>query len=122
MSASLIIPTSLPPSMTGSRRICCDFIMASASAMSASASTTCALPEASEPAVTSAGSCPAAIAFTTMSRSVSMPVTFPSAVQIGSAPTFSLRISCAARSSVSVAGMHWTLAVIMSRAVVIFPP
>ena len=49
-------------------------------------------------------------------------LTFPSAVQIGSAPTFSSRISCAARSSVSVAGMHRTLVVIMSRAVVIFPP
>jgi len=124
MSASLIIPTSFLSATTGSRRIWCFFIAASASAMSASAAIHRGVPSARSPAVTLDGSWPRAMHFTTMSRSVIMPVMRSLMSQTGRAPTFSDRISWAARSSVSVAGMQRTPLCMMSLAVVMLtvPP
>lgn len=118
-SASLIMPTRRLSSTTGSRRIWWPCISRSTSSTSAPASIQRGVPCAMSPAVTFDGSCPTATQPTTMSRSVRMPHRRSSASAIGRAPTFSSRISCAARSRVSCAGIHCAPGCMMSFAVVI---
>src|SRR5258708_4450232 len=71
------------------------------------------------PALTSAGFLPFAMAFTTMSRSVMIPLSRLSCPQTGKAPTFSSAIRRAASVRLSLIPKHSQPGCITSRAVVI---
>src|SRR6186997_682280 len=90
-SAWLTMPMHSVPSTTGRRRTACSFIVRNASSIESSAPmvTVSPSPWPSSPALTDEGSLPCAITFTTMSRSVIMPLRRLSEPQIGIAPTSS---------------------------------
>ena len=86
MSATAMMPTRSWPSITGRRRTLCWAIVLRASWSESSAPTVTGLPSPSSPARVEAGSLPWARAFTTMSRSVSMPLRRLSSPQMGIDP------------------------------------
>src|SRR3954468_2470286 len=118
MSAWLMMPTSSRPSMTGSRRTLLSIIVRSASSIESSAPMVTVLPSPtpSSPAVTLEGSLPSASTFTTMSRSVSMPLRRSSSPQIGMLPTSSWASCFAASSTLSFSPTHVQSSLMMSRA------
>jgi hypothetical protein len=110
--------------MTGRRRTLWSIIVRSASSTESSAPivTVSPSPWPSSPALTCAGSFPAASTFTTMSRSVSMPFRRLSSPQIGMPPTSSSARRFAASSTLSFSPMHWTSELMMSRAFLAMTP
>jgi hypothetical protein len=108
MSAWLMMPTSRWPSITGRRRTLLSVIVRSASLIESSAPMVTVLPSPtpSSPALTLLGSFPWASTFTTMSRSVSMPLRRSSSPQIGTAPTSRSARSFAASRTLSFSPMH----------------
>ena len=95
----------------------CSFIVWIASVTESSAPIVTGLPCENSDAFVESGSLPSAIAFTTMSRSVSMPLRRSSSPQIGSAPTPRSAIFFAATASDSFSPMHSAPWLITSRAV-----
>src|SRR4051794_25624868 len=116
-SAWLTMPIRSCPSITGRRRTLCSAIVCSASSTESSAPIVTGLPSPSSPARVDAGSLPCASTFTTMSRSLSMPLSRLSSPQIGIAPTLSSASRLAASRIVSFSPMHSAPPVMTSRAV-----
>src|SRR5215212_10064819 len=117
MSAWLTMPTHRWPSITGSRRtLCCAMVCRASSTESSAPMVTTSSCVASSPTRVEAGSLPCAITFTTMSRSVSIPLRRSSSPQIGSAPTSSSASRSAASSTLSRSPMQLQSPVMMSRA------
>jgi hypothetical protein len=94
-------------------------MVASACSTESSAPMVIGLPSPSSPALVEAGSLPWARTFTTMSRSVSMPLRRSSCPQIGMAPTSSSASFFAASSTESFSPMQVASEVMMSRAVLL---
>src|SRR4051794_37477802 len=103
--------------MTGTRLTWCRPIVRTSSSTLSSAPIVTGLPWPSSPALQEFGSLPSAITFTTMSRSVIMPLSRSSSPQIGRDPTPSWAILRAASATLSFSPTQSTPPLMISRAV-----
>ena len=112
---SLTIPTTLPPSTTGSRRTCCRAMRWAAWRTSSPGATWAGWRDITCRTGTWRGSSSAATHRSTRSRSVTMPWRVPSREHTGRAPTLCRASSRAARATLSWGAMDTTVGFITSR-------